>query len=74
MKKASEYRQHAEECRILAAKMEFGDQREQLLSMAAHWEKLAEDRLTLVQLHPEIAEEEAQAEKARQAKAPAPAS
>ena len=62
MKKASEYRQHAEECRLLAAKMEFGDQREQLMNMAAHWEQLAQDRLTLIHLHPEIAKEEAEAE------------
>jgi hypothetical protein len=73
MKKASEYRQHAEDCRVLAAKMEFGDQREQLLRMAAHWEQLAKDRLTLVALHPEIAKEEEDAEtRARLAPAPAP--
>ena len=62
MKKASEYRQHAQDCRDLAAKMEFGDQREQLLRMAAHWEQLATDRLTLVRQHPEIARDEAEDE------------
>jgi len=44
MKKASEYRQHAEECRALAARMERGAAREQLLRMAAAWEELARDR------------------------------
>jgi hypothetical protein len=55
MKKASEYRQHAEECRALAAKMELGDQRDQLLRMARHWEDLARDRTALITLHPELA-------------------
>jgi hypothetical protein len=48
MKKASEYRQHAAECRALAASMESDEQREQLLQMADHWEKLADDRARLV--------------------------
>ena len=43
MKKISEYRQHAHECRQLAASME-GEQRVQLLSMAETWERLAVDR------------------------------
>ena len=55
MKKASEYRQHAEECRVLAATMELGDQREQLLAMARHWDALARDRATLIRLHPDLA-------------------
>jgi hypothetical protein len=54
MKKASEYRQHAQECRELAAKMASGEQREQLLRMAAHWEKLADDRSALIAKHPEL--------------------
>ena len=58
MKKASEYRQHAQECRDLAAKMELGEQREQLLGMAAHWEQLARDRSELIRLHPELAHDE----------------
>ena len=43
MKKAEEYRAHAEECRQLAAR---GDAkaREQLLVMAETWESLARDR------------------------------
>jgi hypothetical protein len=55
MKKASEYRQHAEECRVLAQRMELGDQRNQLLEMAATWDKLAADRSELVRRHPEMA-------------------
>ena len=43
MKQASEYRQHAAECRTIAAGMA-GEQREQLLRMAARWEELARDR------------------------------
>jgi hypothetical protein len=55
MKKASEYRQHAKECRALANAMDQGDQRDQLLDMAATWERLAEERSELVQRHPDLA-------------------
>ncbi|MBS0297666.1 MAG: hypothetical protein JSR45_15255 [Proteobacteria bacterium] len=54
MKKASEYRAHAEECRQLAAAMELGGQRDQLLEMATNWDRLAEERCDLVRRHPEI--------------------
>ena len=54
MKKASEYRQYAEECRILASQMK-GEQRDQLLQMAATWENLAAERASLVLRHPELA-------------------
>jgi hypothetical protein len=70
MKKASEYRKHAEECRELAAKTELGDQREQLLRMAAHWDQLAKDRSDLVQKHPELATKGERAEEHRQSNAP----
>lgn len=68
MKKASEYRQHAQECRALAAKMELGEKRDQLLAMAAHWERMAIERAELIARHPELAltgerEEEASARK-----------
>lgn len=43
MKTASEYRQHAAECRAIAATLQ-GDARQQLLRMAAKWEELARDR------------------------------
>jgi hypothetical protein len=62
MKKASEYRQHAEECRQLATRMEHGEQRNQLLEMAATWEKLANERSDLVRRHPELAMEGEQRE------------
>jgi hypothetical protein len=55
MKKASEYRQHARECRELAAKMGGKEGREQLLSMAEHWDRLAQDRIELITKHPELA-------------------
>jgi len=54
MKKASEYRRHAEECHALANGVT-GQQRDQLLEMAATWERLAEDRAALVKRHPELA-------------------
>jgi hypothetical protein len=53
MKKASEYRLHAEECRALAAGMT-GEQRDQLIEMASTWERLAEERSDLVRRHPEL--------------------
>jgi hypothetical protein len=62
MNKASEYRQHAKECRELAAQMESAVQRDQLLEMAEHWEKLASDRVALIAKHPELADEGEQAE------------
>jgi hypothetical protein len=55
MKKASEYRQHAQECRNLARHMPDGEQRKQLLEMAATWENLARERSDLVRRHPELA-------------------
>jgi hypothetical protein len=53
MKKASEYREHAEECRALAKHMQ-GEQRDQLLEMARTWDQLAIERSELVRRHPEI--------------------
>ena len=55
MKKASEYRKHAEECRALANQMQGGEQRDQLLEMARTWDRLADDRSDLVRRHPELA-------------------
>lgn len=46
---------HASECRELAAKMALGEQREQLLRMAAHWDQLASDRSAMIRRHPELA-------------------
>jgi hypothetical protein len=55
VKKASEYRKHAEECRALANQVPEGSQRDQLLEMARTWDNLAQDRDALVQKHPELA-------------------
>jgi hypothetical protein len=44
MRKAADYRRHAEECRILARNMAPGEQRDLLLNMAQTWESLASDR------------------------------
>ena len=55
MKKASEYRKHAEECRVLARSMPAGKDRDQLLEMAATWDNLATERSRLIQRHPELA-------------------
>ena len=54
MKKASEYREHAQQCRNLAKRMSAGAQRDQLLEMALTWDKLAEERSELVRRHPEL--------------------
>lgn len=54
MRTAEEYRDHAAECRQLAARMETGEQRALLLKMAADWEEMAGFRETLVERHPEL--------------------
>jgi hypothetical protein len=54
MKKASEYRAHADECRQLAAAMDLCEHRDQLLEMALNWDKLARERSELVARHPEL--------------------
>ncbi len=54
LKKASEYRQHAEECRILAKQVPDGVQRSQPLEIAKTWEALAEDRDRLAQNYSEL--------------------
>jgi hypothetical protein len=48
MKKAEEYRQHAKECRDLAKGLDASEQRDQLLTLAETWERLAEERSHLV--------------------------
>ncbi|MCR5873262.1 hypothetical protein LRS10_03070 [Phenylobacterium sp. J426] len=53
MKKASEFREHAQECRRLAAGLD-GEARAQLLEMARTWEQMAEERSDLVRRHPEL--------------------
>jgi len=45
MKKVSEYREHAEECRALARRSKSPADRDMLLNMAATWDSLADDRI-----------------------------
>lgn len=54
MKRASEYRAHADECRALAMTMP-AEQREQLMAIAETWESLAADRARMIARHPERA-------------------
>jgi hypothetical protein len=44
LKQVREYRQHAEECRALAAKVRYPDHKAQLLDLASRWETLADER------------------------------
>jgi hypothetical protein len=44
MRKVSEYRQHAKECRLGEA-IETAEHRQMLLNMAVTWESLANDRI-----------------------------
>jgi hypothetical protein len=44
LKKASEYRRHAEECRQLIRTADTEEHRQLLMNMAATWEALAEER------------------------------
>ena len=69
MKKASEYRKHAEECRALARGVQ-GEQRDQLLEMAATWDKLAAERSELISRHPDLALVGEHAEETAQVKDP----
>lgn len=57
MRKASEYRAHARECRDLAKRMKAGPQCDSLLQMATDWEEMATYRAKLIALHPELAKE-----------------
>jgi hypothetical protein len=54
MRKASEYRHHAEECRKLSAKMKTGDQRDHMLKIAKVWDRLAEDRADMLCKRPQL--------------------
>jgi hypothetical protein len=57
MKKSSEFRLHAQECRALAARMERGEQRDQLNAMAENWDEMAAERADLIRRYPELAHE-----------------
>jgi hypothetical protein len=45
MKKVADYRQHAEECRVMARRSGSAEQRQMLFVMAGTWDSLAEQRL-----------------------------
>jgi hypothetical protein len=65
MRKVSEYRQHARECRSLAKTARFSQHREILLNMAAAWETLANDRIKTAEGLERIAKLENAARKSR---------
>jgi hypothetical protein len=44
MKKASEYHQHAEECRDMASRATSEEQRQTLIKMADTWDSLGSER------------------------------
>ena len=50
MKKISEYRQRANECRGLATNMPSHEQRDQLFAMAETWDRLADERIRSLKL------------------------
>ena len=45
MKKVADYRQHAEECRVMARRAGSAAHRDMLFNMAATWDSLAEERI-----------------------------
>ena len=67
MKKASEYRRHADECRALSRGVK-GPDKEQLLKMATTWDNLAAERTEFIKRHPELALPDEGAEEAERAK------
>ena len=62
MKKASEYRQHSQECRALARNAKGDEHRTQLLKMAETWETLAVERERMLLQEKALADAEALAE------------
>jgi hypothetical protein len=55
VKKASEYQQHAEDCKALAAGATSPEHRDMLLKMAETWESLARNRESMVTRQQRIA-------------------
>ena len=68
MKKASEYRQLADECRALARDMANREHLSHLLSMADAWDQLAAERAEFVIRYPERAMDGEYQEEARRAR------
>jgi hypothetical protein len=54
VKKANEYREHAQECLSLARKAQTEEQRDQFLNMAQTWESLAHQRELIVREKKEL--------------------
>ena len=65
MRKVSEYRQHAKECRGLAKQSRSAEHRQTLLNIAATWESLANDRIRTAEGLERIAKFEKTARKSR---------
>jgi hypothetical protein len=65
MRKVSEYRQHAKECRGLAKQSRSAEHRQMLLNMAVTWESLANDRIRTAEGLERIAKLEKAAGKSR---------
>ena len=65
MRKVSEYRQHAKECRGLANQSRLPEHRQMLLNIAATWELLANDRIKTAEGLERIAKLEKTARKSR---------
>ena len=55
MEEASEYREHAAECRAIADSLD-GPQRQQLLTMAQTWDRLAQERSAQASQPPLVAD------------------
>ena len=55
MKKASEYHEHAEECRQLASRSIDPEHKAALIKMAETWENLAKERMALLERKERIA-------------------
>jgi hypothetical protein len=55
MRKVSEYREHADDCRKLAGRAASPSHRDMLLNMSATWDSLAEDRIKSVARQERIA-------------------
>ena len=56
MKKAAQYRQHAEECRTLAARTSDPEHKKMLMEMAETWNGLAKQRAEKIARQRRIAE------------------
>jgi hypothetical protein len=56
MKKVEEYRAHAEECRLMAARARTPREKDMLINMAATWESVAVDRQARIARQKRMAE------------------